>query len=322
MTWTFETLASFDDELTGPAWDGGGLLFCRPGKSEIHRFDPAATSTALVRHSVWQNRGLAVGHDGRLYGAQSRPRRVVWYRDDGSTWCLNTMLDGRRHNDPQDLAVDAAGRVWFADLWTAESFGGPVGWPPLGHSSILRLERVGDGPAQATGPRGTSGPAAAGEWSLRRMTFDTIGPRALAFSPDERTLYVADGAAGAADDGPAADAASPAHGATGRLLAYAVAEDGSLGSATVLRAYEPADSGPVALCVNRDGSILVAAGSSAAGPGSRIEIVAPDGRLVETHEVPTGQPTGCAFGGKDLGTLFVTTASGSLCCVRDTGRTS
>ena len=45
MTWTFETLVTFDDELSGPAWDGTGLLFCRPGKSEIRRYDPA---TALI----------------------------------------------------------------------------------------------------------------------------------------------------------------------------------------------------------------------------------------------------------------------------------
>src|SRR3990172_5865999 len=95
------------------------------------------------------------------------------------------MLDGRRHNEPQDLGVDRAGQVWFSDDWTAESVVGPVGWPPLDHRSILRLSRISE-----TDDR-------FGDWHLERMTVDTHRPHGLALAPDEHTLYVTDRGAGA-----------------------------------------------------------------------------------------------------------------------------
>jgi sugar lactone lactonase YvrE len=49
-------------------------------------------------------------------------------------------------------------------------------------------------------------------------------------------------------------------------------------------------------------------------------VVAPSGRILETHALPAGgTPTNCAFGGPDLSTLFVTTREGDLFQAKGTG---
>jgi gluconolactonase len=127
----------------------------------------------LVRHPTVRIRGLAFDRDGRLFAAQSRARRVVWLSSDGGTYYLNAMLGDRRHNDPQDLVVDDAGRIWFTDRYTDDSIPGPVGYPPLEHQSVLRLTER-DRPAGG----------GIGDWTVERMTFDTAAPGGIALSPD------------------------------------------------------------------------------------------------------------------------------------------
>jgi gluconolactonase len=276
----------FDGEADGPAWDGEGWLVARPASSEIVRYLPATGESKRFRHSTSGNRGLALGPTGRLYGAQTTSRRVVWYAPDGSTYYLNAMLDDRRHNDPQDLVVDGLGRIWFSDDWTAESSAGPVGWPPLEHRSILRLRRVGETEDGI------------GEWALERMTTDTTAPRGVGLSPDERTLYVTD--LGGAASAPA-------------LRAYPLAGS-SLGAGRVLADFGPGAGAlagrPGGLAVARDGRLLVAI---AGGPGGgRIAELEPEGTLRMLHPVPDGGPTNCAVGGPAGSSVLVTTVSGAV----------
>ena len=117
-----------------PAWRG---------RNEIHRWDAATGAASVVRSATNRTRGLALGGDGRLFGAQSRARRVMWLSADGAAFYLEAMLDGERHNDPQDLVVDAESRVWFTDRHTDSTIPGPVGYPPMAHNSVLRLTEGG-----------------------------------------------------------------------------------------------------------------------------------------------------------------------------------
>ena len=67
------------------------------------------------------------------------------------------------------------------------------------------------------------------------------------------------------------------------------------------------------------GHILACAGWNKSGPGPMIYVFAPTGDIVGSHRVPADMPAGCAFGDADLATLYVTTASGELFHVRDSG---
>jgi gluconolactonase len=148
------------------------------------------------------------------------------------------------------------------------------------------------------------------EWVVRRMTYDTVEPRGLALSPDERTLYLA-------------DSSSSAEGSR-QLKAYPVKDDGTLGVPIVLHTfggdYRGPHRGAGGMCTDADGNLVVTAGASTSGPGPLIYVLAPTGQVIESHRVPAEAPTNCTFGGADLGTLFVTTEDGSLFQVRDTGR--
>jgi gluconolactonase len=74
------------------------------------------------------------------------------------------------------------------------------------------------------------------------------------------------------------------------------------------------------MCFTVDGDIVATCGWELSGPGSRITIFSPDGRIIEEHPLPAGQPTNCAFGGPDLDVLYVTTIDGRLYRVANTGR--
>ena len=291
-TWVFEpVLASpLDGELDGPAWDGERLLICQPDRNEILRVDPSTGAIERFRHSTCGTRGLALGPDGRLYGAQARSRRVVWFEESGATYSLNAMLEGRRHNDPQDLVVDGAGHIWFSDDWTEASTGGPVGWPPLDHRSVLRLTRTAE-----TDDR-------IGDWALERMTYDTVAPHGLGLDRARAMLYLTD----------RGDVSTPP-----TLRAYSIEGD-RLGPGRIVHDFA-AEAGdrtigdvPGGLCVDAGGRIIVAVGGGPGGGAGSVAVFEPIGRLAGSHPVPAGTPTNCALGGPDGRMLYVSTAEGAI----------
>ena len=294
MACTFEQIgSSFGDVLDGPVWDGEGLLFCKVMASEILRWDAATGDVGVFRRFTARTSGLAISPDGELYGAESGARRVVWFKKDGSAAALTARLDGARHNHPHHLSIDGKGRIWFSDPYNPLRTRGPQMFPLLDHRSVLRLDFE-------SPPR---------EWVVRRMTYDTTSPRGVALSPDERTLYVAE-----TDANP---------GGKRELRAYPILEQG-LGPPTVLHTFGADHRGPhrgaAGICVDAEGNVVVAAGSTEAGPGPLVYVFAPSGQLIESHVVPADRPTACAFGGPNLGTLFVTTEGGYLYQVKDSGR--
>ena len=267
MAWSFERIAGpFEGPAAGLAWDGRGMLFCvlspgvRAGEGRILRFDAKTGEAGVFRPFTNRTTGIAFGPDGALYGCQSLSRRVVRFDPEGSTSVTATLLDGRRHNLPGSLAIDTRGRIWFSDARSELRTSGPQIFPPLEHASVLLLEKNGFQ-----------------SWGLRRMTFDTVAPRAVALSPDEKTLYVAE---------------------MGELRAYPMRGD-ALDARRVLHASGSSING---LCVDRNGDVLACAGPA-------ILVVSASGALRESHPFPAGEPVNCAFGGS---ALYVTTAAGEL----------
>jgi sugar lactone lactonase YvrE len=91
----------------------------------------------------------------------------------------------------------------------------------------------------------------------------------------------------------------------GRTYAYPLAADGALGEPRVWRQFDGAVEGsPDGMTVDSEGCVWIAQWG-----GGRVCRYSADGALLETVRVPVRNPASCTFGGPDLKTLFITTAS-------------
>jgi gluconolactonase len=278
LTWTFERLAGPIGDITeGPAWDGSGLLFTDISNNQIMRYDPQTGGYRVFRSGTNGANGLMLDREGRLYACEGKAagRRVVRYESDGSVTVLADHFGGKRLNSPNDLAIDASGRVWFTD----PGYGLKDEDRELDHDSVYRLT-----------PSGAA-------WNIERVTFDTTKPNGILIAAAEDTLYVA----------------QSDHAVTARreLRAYPIRADGTLGPYRVLHDFG-AHRGIDGMCLDTDGNIIATAGWEVSGPGPMIYVFAPNGRVLETHPVPSDRPTNCTFGGPQLSTLYVTAGSGDV----------
>jgi gluconolactonase len=290
MKLNFELVAGpYKGATGGLAWDGSALYFTAVAEDRLLRYDPKKDTVEDYRRWTYRANGLAIGPNGELYGGQEGGRRVVQYLPEGITTPTALQLDGRYHNFPCDLVVDRKGRVWFSDPYNPVPAFGPQMYPLLDHQSVLRMQS----------DRG---------WTLSRMTYDTVGPRALALSPDEATLYVADGDAGAK---------------LRELRAYPIEADGTLARPRLLHTfgsdYRGAHRGIEGMCVDSEGNILACAGWNKAGPGPLLYVFSPAGAVLETHTLPADLPMRIAFGDAKLDSLYLTAGDGGLYRAKNTG---
>jgi gluconolactonase len=284
MSWEFELVAGpFGGTAEGPVWDGEAVLFTHIPASRILRYDPRRGQTTEYFTGVNHVNGLCFGPQGDLYGCQQGGRRIVRFEKDRKTiTSLSHLLDGKRHNNPNDLAVDKQGRIWFTDPYSGIANSGPQ---ELDHMSVLRLEPKGDD-----------------QWELKRATTDITRPNGVLVSRDQKTLYVA----------------QSDYGLDRRreLRAYPINEDGSLGSYVTLHTFgvdhRGAQRGVDGMTLDVEGNIIVCAGWEQAGPGPMIYVFSPTGRVLATHPLRVDRPTNCCFGDPDMKTLYVTTGGGHL----------
>ena len=151
-------------------------------------------------------------------------------------------------------------------------------------------------------------PNAEGGWTLQRMTHGTSAPNGLLMSLDERTLYLIQSDYEGVRD----------------LRAYPLRDDDTLGDFTVLHVFgedfRGVHRGLDGMCLDTEGNIIACGGWRQAGPGPMVYVFSPTGRVLETHPVPVDWPTNCAFGGRGLDTLYVTTHGGHFFRINNTGR--
>ena len=293
MSWSFERVAGPFRFTEGPVWDGAAVLFTDIPNNRIMRYDPNTGACTEYATETGGTNGLTLDAKGRLYACVGDPTSVARYAPaaPGALTAVaprETLVDrfeGKRLNRPNDIVVDSRGRVWFTD----PRYGNRDGME-LGHESVYRLDPPG-GDADAPGP-----------WLITRVTFDTTRPNGLVFSPDERTLYVAE--------------SPPAPDGVRQLRAYPVNADGSLGPVRIVHDFGP-HRGIDGMRIDADGNVVAACGWGRGGPGARIGVFSPDGEEIESHPVPDN-PTNVTFGDADLRTLYVTDATGSLLRARTT----
>lgn len=272
-----EIVAEGFDWSEGPVWrkNGGYLLFTDIPKNTIYRWKEGEGVTVFLRPAGYtgpEPPGIELGSNGLAFDAEDRlvmadhgNRRIARLNEDNYTkTTLADRYQGKRLNSPNDLVFRSNGDLYFTD-------------PPYGLRGLNR------DPNKELDFNGVYRLTPSGELTLltRELTF----PNGIAFSPDERTLYVAN-----SDPNRAI------------WMAFDVLEDGTIANGRVLFDATPfvrqGRAGlPDGLTVDQSGNLF------AAGPGG-VLVLTPDGRHLGTIE--TGQATSnCAFG-DDGSTLYIT----------------
>jgi gluconolactonase len=262
----------------GPVWrkSEGCVLFVDIPKNTIYRWKENEGLSIFLRPSGHTEsdpppegrelgcNALTLDSQGRLVMADQGNRRIA--RLDENKFVKTTLADrfeGRRFSSPNDLVYRSNGDLYFTD-------------PPYG------LDDLNKNPHKEIPFNGVYRLTASGELTL--LTKELTFPNGIAFSPDEKTLYVA-----------VSDPARPV------LMAYDVGIDGSITGGRVFfdataLAHEGKKGLPDGMKVDQKGDVFLG------GPGG-ILVLSPDGRHLGT--IVTGQVTAnCAFGG-DGSTLYM-----------------
>jgi len=280
--WKFELIAKHDNLTEGPAWDGSALLYSECAASLAWRYEPGTGKRAVWRRDTNGGNGMLFDRRGRLFACEGEGRRIVEYTEGKPAVIVADRYEGRQFNEPNDLAIDPSGRIWFTD----PNYGGrPM---QLDSESVYRCE-----------------PRPGGGWVVTRAIRDTVRPNGILVSPDGSQLYVA-------------ESPRPPE-ARRQLRAYPINENGSLGAYRVLHEFGP-HRGIDGMCLDIDGNIIATAGFKQSGPGPMLYVFAPNGRVLETHPVPADRPTNCTFAEAKLDVLYVTCGGGELYRVPNTGR--
>ncbi|HEY5755428.1 MAG TPA: SMP-30/gluconolactonase/LRE family protein [Steroidobacter sp.] len=219
--------------------------------------------------------GNSVSADGALLTCEHGSRSVVRTEKNGACQVLCSEFDGRRLNSPNDLVEHPDGSVWFSD-------------PTYGILSNVEGYRA---PSEQSANRVYRRDARTGELSAQVSALRQ--PNGLCFSPDHRTLYVADSGADMGPDVPF-DENGPRE-----VHAFALL-DGRVASAG--RVFARASKGvPDGIRCDDDGYLWVCTGLG-------LECFDPQGRLVGVIETPETASNLC-FGGADGTSLLIALAS-------------
>jgi gluconolactonase len=177
---TVEKLAGNFKFTEGPVWiHAGYLLFSDIPANAIMKWTPAGevsvflkpsgfTGTGAPEGALVGSNGLTLDHQGRLIICQHGDRQVVRREKNGSLSVLAAKYEGKRLNSPNDVVVKKDGSIWFTD-------------PPYG------LPKQDDDPAKELKFSGVYRLAGG---KLRLVYQDLARPNGIAFSPDEKVLYV------------------------------------------------------------------------------------------------------------------------------------
>lgn len=272
-----EKLADGFQFTEGPVWSGDGtLLFSDPNTNAIYRYDAARGVSVFRSHSGYDgadvgrlhqpgSNGLAFDAQGRLTACEHGNRRITRTEADGKLTVLADRFEGKRLNSPNDLVYRSDGTLYFTD-------------PPFG------LPKAHDDPARELD---FTGVFCLRDGRLSVVSKDLRGPNGLAFSPDERWLYVSNW-----DE----------HAKV--IMRYAVQPDGSLRDGHVFFDMTRA-AGAEAL----DGLKVDARGNVyCSGPGG-VWVIGANGRHLGTLRLPE-LPANFAWGDADRRALYFTARNG------------
>jgi gluconolactonase len=264
--------------VEGPVWDkkGQALLFSDIPANTVYRWKEEQGAKPFLKPSGYLgatpfagkepgSNGLTFDTNGRLVLCKHGDRQIARLETDGRFTTLAGHYDGHRINSPNDLVFKSNGDLYFTD----PPFGLPKAFDDLDKAPVQGVYRVSQ------------------DGKVTLLIMDIKAPNGIAFSPDEKTLYVSD--------------VDPKRAA---WLAYDVKPDGTVTNGRVFVDATPWRKdpyfGPDGFKVDQNGNLF------GARPGG-ISVFSPDG----THlgDIETGQPTSNVAWGEDGSTLFVTGGS-------------
>lgn len=256
----------------GPAWNRkeGYLLFSDVPQNTVFKWQQGKGTSVYLKPSGYNgaelftgrepgSNGLAYDSTGHLILNQHGNRRIARQEADGKFTALAESYDGKRLNSPNDLAFRKNGDLYFTDppYGLPKTFDDPQKMP---YQGVYRLSPDG---------------------KLTLLEKDIKAPNGIAFSPDQKTLYV--------DDSDKA-----------QWWAFDVKDDGTLANkrlfydASAMQKDHPGTAD--GMKVDAHGNIFTA------GPGG-ILVISPEGKLLGRFDL--GVPTGNCAWGEDGSTLFI-----------------
>lgn len=259
-----------------PGDDEGFLLFSDPNNNLIYRMTPDGevsvylTKSGYAGENIGEYRqpgsnGLTTDGEGRLTICQHGNRRVVRIEKNGLTTVLADKFNGKRLNSPNDLVYRSDGALFFTDP--------PFGLPKFADDSRREQPHFGVYSVK--------------DGKVQLVSKDFDGPNGLAFSPDEKFLYVGTWN-------------------TEQTLVnrYPVNADATLGKGELFHDLTTpgAEDAIDGIKVDKAGNVFVS------GPGG-LWIFSPDGKHLGTLRGPE-HPHNMAWGGTDRQTLYLTAQTG------------
>src|SRR5881628_3668012 len=115
----FEKLWSDGEFTEGPAEGPDGCVYFSDIGNRIMKFDPKTGKTTSSRDPSGRSNGLKFDSSGRLIACEGANtgggRRISVTEKDGTVKTLADKFDGKLFNSPNDLTIDAKGRIYFSD---------------------------------------------------------------------------------------------------------------------------------------------------------------------------------------------------------------
>lgn len=251
----------------GPVYfaDGRFLIFSDIPNNRMLRWEEETGQVSLFRYPSNFSNGNTRDRQGRLVTCEHGARRVTRTEPDGSITILAEKYQGKRLNSPNDVVVKSDGSLWFTDppYGILSDYEGYKADSEIGRCNVYRVD-----PADGI---------------VKIVADDFDKPNGLAFSQDEKTLFVA-------DSGRSHGAEQPHH-----IRAFDVADDNTLLRSRVFAEIDPGV--PDGFRVDVYGNLWV-------GAGDGVHCFSPQGELIGKICIPETVANVC-FGGARRNRLFI-----------------
>jgi gluconolactonase len=245
------------------------LIWSDIPNNRMLRFDEESGAVSVFRRPSNYSNGNTVDRAGRLVTCEHGTRRVTRTEHDGSITVIADRSQGLRFNSPNDLVVKSDGSIWFTDPTYGIdcNYEGHQAESEIGACHVYRVD-----PSNG---------------AVACVANDFVRPNGLAFSPDEKRLYVADSGASHVKDGPR------------HIRVFNVSESGALSGGEIF-----------ATCTKGsfDGFRVDESGRLWAGAADGIHCYEPGGELIGKVLIP--EPVAnIVFGGEKRNRIFICATS-------------